>query len=153
MRGFPEPAWGQSSWSAPSWAWGRLISRRPAFDQVNDHLFHRVDVGTWLRWWQILITSWESAWGQSNRSTQSRSGETWNWLTWNTIVIMEKVVFLIHGNSISAGYWSYSSSSWWLVVWCDNRGYGIMFYPMDIRHALANGQYVSTHSWNTTSRF
>ena len=22
-----------------------------------------------------------------------------------------------------------------------------MFYPMDIRHALANGQYVSTHSW------
>ena len=68
----------------------------------------------------------------------------------DTIVIM--VVFLIHGYSISAVNWSSSSSSWWLVAWCDNRGYGIMFYPMDIRHALANGQYVSTHSWNTTLR-
>ena len=69
----------------------------------------------------------------------------------NTIVIMKRVVFLIHGASISAGYWSSPSSSWWLVAWWDNCGYGIMFYPMDIRHALANGQYVSTHSWNTTS--
>ena len=34
----------------------------------------------------------------------------------NTIVIMGKVVFLIHGASICAGYWSSSSSSWCLMI-------------------------------------